>query len=381
MRDGVLTKAEAFAEINKIQDDYIDELMKLIDSPDYEAMKTIDFTSATGTGKTKMMSKLINRYPNCYFIITTLSKGQLHIQTRNNLFKDCNNDNFVVYGTADYKINSRLQAQDIIDKIPLNTKCIWLRDEGHIKTNKYDELLEEKCYKVINFSATNIHNDIKCNFTQTMMLRTVNQENGTVDHAICKLLEIKKAHKNVANYNPCAIFRCVKNDNKIYRRIIELCKKNKLKYIDITNEPFIMAELCDDDNEYDFIINKMKIVEGIDIRRAHVLFMDNQPSNVATTIQVIGRCRRNALLYRDDIDILDPSNKELLKNTRECYVYYNVDEMRVSTDETGELQYAFCNHISCQELKSGMSINVENGQLSNGLYVFELANKTGRFNF
>lgn len=380
MRDGVLTKAEAFAEINKIQDDYIDELMKLIDSPDYEAMKTIDFTSATGTGKTKMMSKLINRYPNCYFIITTLSKGQLHIQTRNNLFKDCNNDNFVVYGTADYKINSRLQAQDIIDKIPLNTKCIWLRDEGHIKTNKYDELLEEKCYKVINFSTTNIHNDIKCNFTQTMMLRTVNQENGTVDHAICKLLEIKKAHKNVANYNPCAIFRCVKNDNKIYRRIIELCKKNKLKYIDITNEPFIMAELCDDDNEYDVIINKMKIVEGIDIRRAHVLFMDNQPSNVATTIQVIGRCRRNALLYRDDIDILDPSNKELLKNTRECYVYYNVDEMRVSTDETGELQYAFCNHISCQELKSGMSINVENGQLSNGLYVVELANKTGRFN-
>lgn len=79
MRDGILTKAEAFAEINKIQDDYIDELMKLIDSPDYEAMKTIDFTSATGTGKTKMMSKLINRYPNCYFIVTTLSKGQLHI--------------------------------------------------------------------------------------------------------------------------------------------------------------------------------------------------------------------------------------------------------------------------------------------------------------
>ena len=380
MRDGVLTKAEAFAEINKIQDDYIDELMKLIDSPDYEAMKTIDFTSATGTGKTKMMSKLINRYPNCYFIITTLSKGQLHIQTRNNLFKDCNNDNFVVYGTADYKINSRLQAQDIIDKIPLNTKCIWLRDEGHIKTNKYDELLKEKCYKVINFSATNIHNDIKCNFTQTMMLRTVNQENGTVDRAIHKLIEIKNAHKNVSNYNPCAIFRCVKNDEKLYKRIIELCKKNKLKYIDITNEPFIMAELCKDDNEYDVIINKMKIVEGIDIRRAHVLFMDNQPSNVATTIQVIGRCRRNALLYRNDIDILDPSNEELLKNTRECYVYYNVDEMNVSTDETGELQYAFCNHISCQELKPGMPINVVNGQLQNGLYVIELLNNTGQYN-
>ena len=374
-----MTKVEAFAEINRIQDDYINELVELIDSPENKMMKTINFTSATGTGKTKMMSKLINRYPECFFIITTLSKGQLHIQVKKSLSKDCVNNNYIVYGSADYKINSKLEAKDIISKIPLNTRCIWLRDEGHIKTNRYEELLLNECYKVINFSATNTHNDIKCYFTQTMMLRTVNQKNGTVRDAINKLLKVKEAHKTVANYNPCAIFRCVKNDERIYKEIIELCKKNKLKYIDITDEPFIMAELCNDDNEYDVIINKMKIVEGIDIRRAHVLFMDNQPSNTATTIQMIGRCRRNALLYRDDIDIFDESNKELLKNTRECYVYYNVNGMKVSTDENGELQYAFCNHISCQELKPGIPINVVNGQLSNGLYVIELANETGIF--
>ena len=30
-----------------------------------------------------------------------------------------------------------------------------------------------------------------------------------------------------------------------------------------------MLELCLDDNEYDVIINKYKLVEGIDIKRAH----------------------------------------------------------------------------------------------------------------
>lgn len=107
--------------------------------------------------------------------------------------------------------------------------------------------------------------------------------------------------------------------------------------------------------------------------------MDNQPSNNATIIQAIGRCRRNALLYRDDIDILAPENDELLKATRECYVYYNVEKMKVATDENGELQYAFCNYVSCQELKADTTIDVINGQLSNGLYVIELEGKTGSY--
>ena len=154
-----MTRTEAFAEINQIQDFYVDELISLINNPDYAVMKTIDFTSPTGTGKTKMMSKLINKFPDYYFIITTLSKGQLHLQVRESLQKDCNQNNFYVYGNADYKSNSILDAKDIIDKIPVNTKCIWLRDEGHIKTNRFDALLRNRnvCYKVVNFSATNMH--------------------------------------------------------------------------------------------------------------------------------------------------------------------------------------------------------------------------------
>ncbi len=374
-----MTKQEAFDEINQIQDYYIDELINLINSPDYAMMKSIDFTSATGTGKTKMMSKLINRFPDYYFIVTTLSKGQLHLQIRDSLQKDCNQDNFYVYGSADYKINSKLEAEDIIGRIPSGAKCIWLRDEGHIKTNRFDELLIDVCYKVVNFSATNTHDDIRCDFTQTMMLRTVNQTNGTPEDAIKKLLEIKDIHTSVSGYNPCAIFRCVGGDDELYNMIVQLCDKYHLKYIDITEDSFLMSELCEDDNEYDVIINKFKIVEGIDIRRAHVLYMDNQPANNATTIQVIGRCRRNALLYRNDIDILAPENKSLLEATRECYVYYNVKSMKIDSDTNGELYYAFCNEVSCESLKVGSKIHVDDGQLPNGLTVIELKGYTGDY--
>lgn len=373
-----MNKSEAFDEINKIQDRYVDELEKLINNRE-SIMKRINFTSPTGTGKTKMMSKLINRFPDCFFIVTTLSKGQLHLQIKENLEMDCNQKNFMVYGSADYKINSILEAQDIISKIPDGKKCIWLRDEGHIRTNRYEELLFDKCYRIINFSATNQRSDIRCNFTQTMMLRTVNQLIGDPEDAINRLIEIKKAHEMVNDYNPCAIFRCVGNNENLYKETIKLCKKYKLKYIDITNDPFDMADLCKDDNKYDVIINKFKIIEGIDIRRAHVLYMDNQPNNLATTIQAIGRCRRNALLYRNDIDILAPENEDLLKQTRECYVYYRIADTMIDSVE-GEMQYAFCNYVSCQELQAGMYVDVTNGQLPNGLYVIELLGETGRFN-
>ncbi len=385
-----LSKKEEFAKINQIQDEYINELSEIIDSPLWTKMKRVDFKSNTGTGKTKMMSKLINKFPNYYFIVTTLSKGGLQHQTRSDLKDDCKQDNWFVYGTADFRLNSKLQADEIIAKIPKDTKCIWIRDEGHIKTNRYDELLEKVCYKVINFSATPILDPaIDCNFTDTLMLRTVNQQVGTPEQAIEKLMEVKKQHKNVPNYNPCAIFRCVKDDPEIMSRLDIICKKYKLKVINITDEAYDMADICRDDNEYDVIINKFKIVEGINIKRAHVLYMDNQPGNVKTTIQVIGRCRRNALLYNEfpnpnnnypgtGIDICNPKNKKLLHDTVECYVYYN-EKFQISEDEAGELQYAFCNIISCQAIKANRTVEVENGRMANGLYIIELQGKTGKY--
>ncbi len=54
-----MNKETAFAEINRLQDKYVTELVRLIKSPEYSMMKEINFTSATGTGKTKMMARCI----------------------------------------------------------------------------------------------------------------------------------------------------------------------------------------------------------------------------------------------------------------------------------------------------------------------------------
>lgn len=371
-----MNKKQAIQEINETQEYYVNELIKKLLNTSNDYLKTINFTSPTGTGKTNMMSLLCNKMSDYYFIITTLSKGQLNIQIAKNMKNLVKQNNFIVYGLCDYTSNTKRTAEDIINLLPSNKKIIWLRDEGHINTNKWQEILKNRCFKVINFSATNKENNgIKCNFTNTMMLRTVHQQEGTPEDALNKLLEVKKCHKNIKNYNPCAIMRCL--DKNIEERIIEDCKKLQLKYINITEENFNMTELCKDDNEYDVIINKFKIVEGIDIRRAHVLYMTNEPSNIATTIQLIGRCRRNALLYRNDVDIFE--DEQLLTDTRQCYVFYNIQNMNVETDESGELCQAFCDHISCQELKPDSIIDVKNGQLANGLYIIELENETGTY--
>ena len=372
-----MTKEQAFKDINETQEFYVNELIKYLLDKNNNCFKVANFTSDTGTGKTKMISLLCNKMPEKYFVITTLSKGQLQHQIRNSLNKDIKQDNFVVYGLQDFTANTKLQANEILVKLPKDRDIIWIRDEGHINTNRWQEIINNRCWKIINFSATNKEKGIRCNFTHTMMLRTVSQQEGTPEDALDKLLEVKKQHKNVKNYNPCAIIRAL--DKDIEDRIINDCKERNLSYINITEESFDMSELCKDDNEYDVIINKFKIVEWVDLRRAHVLYMTNEPSNPATTIQIIGRCRRNALLYRDDIDIFEPENKKLLQNTRQCFVYYNVQNMKIATDENGNLCSTFCNKISCEQLKPNSIINVENGVMENGLTIIELKGETGEF--
>ena len=374
-------REDEIKNINKIQDEYVQELktVMLSELPVHKAMKAINFTSPTGTGKTKMMAKLINSMPDWFFVITTLSRGQLNKQVEESLNIDCKKNNFISFGAMSLKTNSVLKSSDIIAQLPNDKKICWIRDEGHIDTKNWFKTLEERCDKIINFSATNQDDGgIVCNFTSTMMLRTVNQNDGSPEDAIQKLIDVKKAHRNVTNYNPCLICRVV--NSSTVATIEQLCEKYNLQFISIVdNVNFNMADICQDNNKYDVIINKQKIVEGIDIRRAHVLWLENQPKNVATIIQIIGRCRRNALLWRNDIDIVAEENEELLEQTRQCYVFYNVSNTSVETDENGELAISFCPYISIQKLKPGHTIYVKNGQMKNGLYVCELKGKTGKY--
>ena len=378
------TKKDELKLINDTQDFYVSELISRLNNPSNSDMvlKTINFTSPTGSGKTKMIAKLINRMPDCYFIITSLSKGQLANQIEDSLRQDIVGSNYIVYASQKLTRVSVLTDKDILDDIYShhNYRLIWIRDEGHIHTNSWMKTLEKECDKIINFSATNTGDaGIVCNFTHTLMLRTVIQQEGSIDDAIKKLIEIKKEHASVLGYTPCALFRLT--SSILEKEIIKKCEESHLKHISlIDNNDFIMSDLCRDDNEYDVIINKQKIVEGIDIRRAHVIWIENEPANSATTIQLIGRCRRNALLWKDDIDILSAENASLLKSTRICYAFYNVSKMKIDTDNTGELAVAFCPFISVQEIKPDCVVRVKNGQMQNGLHITELEGCTGEYN-
>jgi len=376
----MFTKEEAIAEINATQDAYVDDLVKLITGEDssYSDLREIDFTSPTGTGKTVMVAKLLNRLPEYFFVVTTLSRGQLRHQIEAKLKENAKHKNFLVYGLNEYTTATRLQADEILKSIPWERKVVWIRDEGHIATNRWAEILQKKADRIVNFSATNkSSNGIQCNFTHTMMLRTVTQMAGTPEDALDKLVEVKKAHRQVNGYNPCALLRVL--DDRCLARIMKACDERGLRYINITEEAFDMSDLCRDDNEIDVIINKFKITEGIDLRRCHVIYMDSKPGNEATVVQVIGRARRNALFWRKDIDILSPSMEELLCETRRCYIFYNVPETEVGITDTGELMYSLCDTISIEALKSGVKIKVTDGQLQNGFHIIELAGKTGTF--
>ena len=375
-----MTKQEALKEINETQDFYVSKLVDIINGRNqaFDEMKEIDFTSPTGTGKTIMVSKLINQMPDYFFVITTLSKGQLRYQIEAKLNELVEKNNYIVFGLNEYTKNTILQKKDFLSILPSNKKIIWIRDEGHIATNRWQEILRNLSYLIINFSATNkTNNGINCNFTHTMMLRTVIQDVGTIEDALDRLQEVKKTHAKIQGYNPCALFRLFYKYS--IDKAIEECRKRNLKFINITDESYDMAEICSDNNEYDVIINKLKITEGIDLKRCHVIFMDTTPRNETTIIQIIGRARRNALFWRNDINILDKENEYLLAETRQCYIFYNSEETMVGQSNNGELLRSFCDTVSIENLKPGIIIDVDNGRLKNGLYVLELFGKTGKY--
>ncbi|MCL1901625.1 MAG: hypothetical protein FWG51_04435, partial [Firmicutes bacterium] len=56
-----LTKEQEIALINEKQNYYVDKLIDILYSEESKLIKTINFSSSTGTGKTKMMASLFNK--------------------------------------------------------------------------------------------------------------------------------------------------------------------------------------------------------------------------------------------------------------------------------------------------------------------------------
>lgn len=373
------TKAEELKYINQLQDQYVDELICHIESKENEVFKETNLTSPTGTGKTEMIAKLINKKPDWYFIITTLSHGQLNKQVESAVKQRCTGDNYKIYGVSSFTKASILSNKDILADLPSDKKVIWLRDEGHRNTNNWSELLEEICFKIVNISATNkSDNGVVCNFTDTMMLRTVKQQEGDINDALQKFIEVKKAHDKVKNYTPCILFRVVSAETA--KQIMSLCIEKHIRCISLVGyDDYDMSDLCKDNCDIEAIIYMQKMDVGIDIRRAHVIWIQTKPKNATTTIQCVGRCRRNALFWRDDIDILAPKNRALLEKTRICYAFYKIEGTRIDTNEFGELVNAFCPYISIQKLRPNSKIVVDNGMMQNGLMIIELNGCSGEY--
>lgn len=381
------TKQEEIALINQKQDEYINELINFIET--HKEEEVISFTSPTGTGKTRMMDKLINSAfgQRHFFIITSLSRGGLYKQIAESLDNHCLHKNYKIYGSSDITAATIFRPEDAwgeISEASKNKPLIWIRDEGHTQTNSWSKLLKNKVEHIINFSATNSVSHIECDFSETCMLRTPQLiKSPQVADALDKLLEVKKQHAAISHYNPCAIFRCINNPT-LHEEIVEESAKRGLSVIDLNenDDENQIANICQDDNPYDVIINKMKIVEGVDLRRAHVAYLGNVPENPSTIIQFIGRCRRNALLWRNDIDILDEKNRDLLKATRDCYIYFNVDNQeqnKVVDDLEDRLRTAFRSVRSVVEFKVGTKLSVIDGKTENGVLIYQLQGCTGDF--
>lgn len=379
------TKKREIQIINSIQDKYVKQLIKTLD--DSASVKEVFLTSPTGTGKSKMIAKLVNSEwgKKHFFVITTLSRGDLNIQLNDSLQKDCNPDDFIVYGSSQLTATTLLRPADVqaaVREKANNRPIIWIRDEAHIETNNFKIALENMYEHIVNVSATNSIQGIECDFSATCMLRTpVVEKTGDVSVALDKLLEVKKQHAIVPHYNPCAVFRCINNPT-LHDQITTECEKRGLKYIDLNEDDTVsMKELCQDDNEYDVIINKRKIVEGVDLKRAHVMYLGNIPSNPATIIQFAGRARRNALLWKNDFDIFDERYADLYNSTKNCYIFFNVDckdsKEQQKVEET--LRNAFRDTRSVEEFTVGTKLEVNNGQLLNGIYVYQLLGQTGTF--
>lgn len=117
--------SEKIKKINNIQKYYAKKLAQKILNGSFKIFKEIDFTSETGTGKTYMMAYFMQYMPDDYFfVITSLSKAQLHKQIENKLDEIFNNKNkkYVVFG-----------GRDINDAIFLKKKKKYLQKFQKIK--------------------------------------------------------------------------------------------------------------------------------------------------------------------------------------------------------------------------------------------------------
>ena len=258
--------------------------------------KECTFKAPTGSGKTYMMSDLMNRVlaqdKNVVFVVSTLSKGALGEQNYKafvnfkNKFThlkphliDTNTSgeegldipldfNVYVLPRDLYKEGSRLKAGALVNFLDNITGNLWgaktqnpkkiylIKDECHIATNNLDELIKSASggyfERVINFSATPKLARNQCANVEISVQDAVNarlikdvewDENETsVESVLAKFKEIKARYLDAQNgvgINPCLIIQISnkdKADNEINAIKRALERHSELKYMIIVDD-------------------------------------------------------------------------------------------------------------------------------------------------
>ena len=278
-------------ECKELQNRAVNELyIKTIENN----IREITFKAPTGSGKTYMMAKYMNKILNkdndVIFIVSTLSKGDLAKQNydkfieynENKLFpninpylinSDVSNEenlyiptdyNVYVLPRDLYKKNTKLMkgpmesflkdltmAMKIINNsvtFSNNKKIYLIKDECHQATNNLDSLSQTYFSKIINFSATpNLkrgqHPDVEITTQEAVQNKLIKQIiDGKIDDdlqdAIKIFKKIKKEYIEKLKINPCMIIQ-ISNKDKAKEELEEIkpiLNKNDLKWMYIVNE-------------------------------------------------------------------------------------------------------------------------------------------------
>ena len=251
--------------------------------------KEITFKAPTGSGKTFMMSDLMNRIlssrNDVVFIVSTLSKSNLAEQNYNSFKELSENGTFSslkpylissdekgegnLYIPLDYNVyvlprdlykkNARLKEggtllnflYDIrgsLEKSLPGKEVYLIKDECHIATSNLDEL-NDYFSKIINFSATpklarKQNPDVSITYNQAesvKLIKSVNEQpEEPLNCALEKLEEIQGAYINKLKVNPCLIIQ-ISNKDKAEEEwnnqiLPALNEHQDLKWVYITGE-------------------------------------------------------------------------------------------------------------------------------------------------
>lgn len=340
----------------------------------------VTFKSPTGSGKTYMMFKIMERLlekdKNLIFIVSSLSKSDLAYQNHENFVSFCKNKSIVnpyyidvettpeetLYipldynayslGRDKYKKGTKLMQGAFLSFIneikQTKKKIILIRDECHQATKNLDELKEKGIFwKILNLSATPNVTQITCEITNKeavdakLIKKIESSKSENIHEAFDKLKEIKEEYNNGLHINPCLIIQISNKDNgqAEFEKIKKILND---EYVDFqwmyitgdaknneTNSDIAKLPLKEWKNEakhsktLDVIIFKMMITEGWDIPRACMLFQVRDSQSKQMDEQVIGRIRRNPILLNWE-NYNDKPNLQELATT--CWVWGIIPE-------------------------------------------------------